>query len=55
MKIYISSDIEGTSGASNWDEALDTAHHKFLGPPRRGLRWRAARRRCLCATRTPAP
>ncbi len=32
MKIYISSDIEGTSGASNWDEALDTAHHKFLGP-----------------------
>ena len=32
MKIFISSDIEGTSGACNWDEALETDHHKFLGP-----------------------
>lgn len=32
MKIFISSDIEGTSGSCNWDEALETDHHKFLGP-----------------------
>ncbi|MBE7065089.1 MAG: hypothetical protein E7384_04655 [Ruminococcaceae bacterium] len=31
MKIFISSDIEGTCGAADWDEALNPANYHWLG------------------------
>ncbi|MBQ8827967.1 MAG: M55 family metallopeptidase, partial [Clostridia bacterium] len=32
MKIYISSDIEGTCGACDWNEALEKGDPSYLGP-----------------------